>query len=53
MCPVFDMFTAAMFILFSLRFLNMCKPRTKFYDGPTNLDLHFMEVGYYAYQAGW
>ena len=26
--PLFDMFTGAMFIFSSVRFLNMCKPRT-------------------------
>ena len=26
--PLFDMFTSAMFIFSSVRFLNMCKPRT-------------------------
>ena len=45
--PLFDMFTAAMFILFSARFRSMCNPRTTFYlfwrAGPPGL--HFMEVG--------
>ena len=27
----FDMVTAAMFIFFPVRYLNMCKPRTTFY----------------------
>ena len=31
--PLFDMFTGAMFFLFSVRFLNMCKPRA---DWPTS-----------------
>ena len=29
--PLFGMFSAAMFIFFSARFLNMCKPRRTFY----------------------
>ena len=35
--PIFDMFTGAMFIFSSVKFLKMCKPRT--------LDWDFMEVG--------
>ena len=31
-CPLFDMFIVVMFILFTVRFLNMCKPRATFYD---------------------
>ena len=34
--PVFDMFTAAMFISSSARFLNMCKPRIGW---PTSIDI--------------
>ena len=33
--PLFDMFTGAMFIFSSVKFLNMCKPRT---GRPTSIE---------------
>ena len=34
--PLFDMFNGAMFIFSSVKFLNMCKPRT---DWPTSIGI--------------
>ena len=41
--------------LFSVRYLNMCKPRAIFFsfEGLAHLHWHFMEVGQHVYQAGW
>ena len=46
--PLFDMFTAAMFISSSVRFLNMCKPRAGW---PISTESSW--IGLAAYQAGW
>ena len=60
--PLFDMFTAAMFILFSARFLSMCNPRRTFYffwrAGPPGLAFYGSGLAYLPswlemVNAGW
>ena len=47
--PLFDMFTGAMFIFSSVRFLNICKPRTGW---PTSIGILWKLAGKSAELTG-